>query len=95
MSWDNACLDQFWVKSQGNLYSTNLMLIRPRYLRRYRQIVEILADYGFGAVLAQIGMSERLNIPRRWRRRRVIPGDEMTNARRLRLAFDDLGPTFI
>jgi ubiquinone biosynthesis protein len=71
------------------------MLIRPRYLRRYRQIVEILADYGFGAVLAQIGLSDRLNIPRRWRRRTIIPGDEMTNARRLRLAFDDLGPTFI
>jgi ubiquinone biosynthesis protein len=71
------------------------MLIRPRYLRRYRQIVEILADYGFGAVLAQMGMSDRLNIPRRWRRRRDIPGDEMTNARRLRLALEELGPTFI
>jgi ubiquinone biosynthesis protein len=71
------------------------MLIRPRYLRRYRQIVEILADYGFGAVLAQMGLSDRLNIPRRWRRRRDIPGDDMTNARRLRLALEDMGPTFI
>lgn len=71
------------------------MLIRPRYLRRYRQIVEILADYGFGAALAQMGMSDRLNIPRRWRRRRGVPGDEMTNARRLRLALEELGPTFI
>jgi ubiquinone biosynthesis protein len=71
------------------------MLIRPRYLRRYRQIVEILADYGFGAFLAQMGMSERLNVPRWWRRRRTIPGDEMTNPRRLRRALEDLGPTFI
>ncbi len=71
------------------------MLIRPRYLRRYRQIVEILADYGFGAFLAQMGMSERFNIPRWWRRRRTIPGDEMTNPRRLRRALEDLGPTFI
>lgn len=71
------------------------MLIRPRYLRRYRQIVEILADYGFGAILAQMGISDRFNIPRRWRRRKDIPGYEMTNARRLRLAFEDLGPTFI
>ena len=70
------------------------MLIRPRYLRRYRQIVEILADYGFGAFLAQMGLSDRLNIPRRWRRR-DIPGDSMTNPRRLRRAFEDLGPTFI
>ena len=71
------------------------MLIRPRYLRRYRQIVEILADYGFGAVLAQMGLSDRLNIPRRWRHRRDIPGDDMTNPRRLRRAFEELGPTFI
>ena len=71
------------------------MLIRPRYLRRYRQIVEILADYGFGAFLAQMGMSERFNVPRWWRRRRTIPGDEMTNPRRLRRALEDLGPTFI
>jgi ubiquinone biosynthesis protein len=71
------------------------MLIRPRYLRRYRQIVEILADYGFGAVLAQMRLSDRLNIPRRWRRRRDIPGDAMTNPRRLRRAMEDLGPTFI
>ncbi len=71
------------------------MLIRPRYLRRYRQIVEILADYGFGAVLAQMGLSDRLNIPRRWRRRRDIPGDAMNNPRRLRRALEDLGPTFI
>ena len=71
------------------------MLIRPRYLRRYRQIVEILADYGFGAVLAQMGLSDRLNVPRRWRRRRDIPGDDMTNPRRLRRALEELGPTFI
>ncbi len=71
------------------------MLIRPRYFRRYRQIVEILADYGFGAFLAQMGMSDRLNIPRWWRRRRDLPGDAMTNPRRLRRALEDLGPTFI
>jgi ubiquinone biosynthesis protein len=71
------------------------MLIRPRYFRRYRQIVEILADYGFGAFLAQMGMSDRLNIPRWWRRRRDMPGDAMTNPRRLRRALEDLGPTFI
>ena len=71
------------------------MLIRPRYLRRYRQIVEILADYGFGAFLAQMGMSDRFNIPRWWRRRRDIPGDAMTNPRRLRRGLEDLGPTFI
>jgi ubiquinone biosynthesis protein len=71
------------------------MLIRPRYLRRYRQIVSILFDYGFGAVLNQLGMGERLNIPRRVRRRKVLPEDTFSNARRLRMALEELGPTFI
>lgn len=71
------------------------MLIRPRYLRRYRQIVSILFDYGFGAVLNQLGMGERLNLPRRVRRRKVLPDDTFSNARRLRMALEELGPTFI
>jgi ubiquinone biosynthesis protein len=70
------------------------MLLRPRYLRRYRQIAEILADYGFGAALAQFGLSERLNLPRAWRRKKAAV-EELTNARRLRLAIEEMGPTFI
>lgn len=71
------------------------MLIKPRYLRRYRQIVSILFDYGFGAALNQLGMGERLNIPRRVRKRKVLPEDTFSNARRLRMAIEELGPTFI
>ncbi len=71
------------------------MLIRPRYLRRYRQIVSILFDYGFGAALNQLGMGERLNIPRRVRKRKVAADDTFSNARRLRMAIEELGPTFI
>jgi ubiquinone biosynthesis protein len=71
------------------------MLIRPRYLRRYRQIVSILFDYGFGAALNQLGLGERLNIPRRVRKRKVLADDTYSNPRRLRLALEELGPTFI
>lgn len=69
------------------------MFIRPRYFRRYRQIAEILADYGFGAFLAQMGLSERLNLPRRFLRRKAL--GEITLARRVRLLLEELGPTFI
>lgn len=69
------------------------MFIRPRTFRRYRQIAEILADYGFGALLAQMGLSERLNLPRRFRRRKAL--GEITLARRVRLLLEELGPTFI
>lgn len=71
------------------------MHLGPRHLRRYRQITGILVDYGFGAVLAQLGISERLNIPRRLLRRRPAIEGELSNAKRLRLALEELGPTFI
>jgi len=54
-----------------------------------------LFDYGFGAALNQLGMGERLNIPRRVRKRKVLPEDTFSNARRLRMAIEELGPTFI
>ena len=71
------------------------MRFRPRHISRYRQIAEILIDYGFGAFLAQIGLSDRLNIPRRLFRRRPILGEDLSMPRRLRLALEELGPTFI
>ena len=70
------------------------MLLRPRHLRRYSQIAQVLSDYGFGALLAQLGLSDRLNLPRRIFRRKA-PEDELSAARRVRLALEELGPTFI
>lgn len=71
------------------------MRLRPRHLRRYRDIAEILADHGFGTVLTQLGLSDRLNLPRRILRRTPSIGDELSVARRLRLTIEDLGPTYI
>ncbi len=71
------------------------MRLRPRHLRRYRQIVEILADYGFGAFLRQLGISERLNLPRRVFRHQPSVEAELSTARRVRLAMEELGPTFV
>ncbi len=71
------------------------MRLRPRHLRRYRDIAEILADHGFGAVLTQLGVSERLNLPRRLIRRKPVPEDELTHPIRARTTLEDLGPTFV
>jgi ubiquinone biosynthesis protein len=71
------------------------MRLGPRHLRRYRQIVGILADYGFGAFLAQVGISERLNLPRRLLRRKPAIVEELTLGQRIRLAIEELGPTFV
>ncbi len=71
------------------------MFLRPRHLRRYREIAEILADYGFGAILTQLGLGEHLNLPRRIIRRRPLDDETVSLPRRFRLVIEDLGPTFI
>lgn len=71
------------------------MFLRPRHIRRYREIAEILADYGFGAILTQLGLSEHLNLPRRILRRRPLDEERVSLPRRFRLVIEDLGPTFV
>jgi ubiquinone biosynthesis protein len=71
------------------------MHLGPRHLRRYREITGILVDYGFGAVLAQLGLSDQLNIPRRLLRRKPAIVEELSLPQRIRLALEELGPTFI
>jgi ubiquinone biosynthesis protein len=71
------------------------MHLRPRHLRRYREIAEILADRGFGAILTQLGLSERLNLPRRIIRRQPTPEDALTLPARVRTTLEELGPTFV
>ncbi len=71
------------------------MRLRPRHLRRYRKIAEILADHGFGALLTQLGLSERLNLPRRLIRRQPAPEDDLTLPVRVRTTLEELGPTFV
>lgn len=70
------------------------MLRPPRHLRRYRQIIEVLARHGFGAALTQLGIRRRLALPRRLLRLER-PTDEITPGQHLRLALEELGPTFI
>jgi len=66
-----------------------------RHLRRYQQIARILTRYGFGYILTQLGIG-----------RAITPGLEKlrfssseilraTPAERVRMAIEELGPTFI
>ena len=64
--------------------------ISYRRFRRYRQIINILVRNGFG------GLLELLKLRRISRKRRQIIGAPPSpRARRLRLALEELGPTFI
>jgi ubiquinone biosynthesis protein len=66
-----------------------------RHLRRYRQIVRILSRYGFGHILTQLGFG-RMIAPGlqklRFSTAEILRG---TPAERVRMAVEELGPTFI
>ena len=72
-----------------------MALLTPRHLGRYRQIAEILIGHGFGAVVTQLGLARRLDLPRRLFRRHEEVPDEITPAEHVRLALEELGPTFV
>ena len=69
------------------------MLLRPKYLARARQVAGVLIGHGFEDVLATVDLG-RL-VPGRRRPRR--PPHELSHerAKHLRLALQELGPTYI
>jgi ubiquinone biosynthesis protein len=70
------------------------LLRRARSLRRYRQIVAVLLKYGFDQVLGQMRIFTRLRI-RRKAPEKVVGLERLTYAQRIRLALEELGPTFV
>lgn len=66
---------------------------QARYLRRYRQIAQVLGHHGFGFLVDQLGLSPLLSLPARIARR--TPPDELSGPERLRHALSELGPTFV
>ncbi len=63
-------------------------------LRRFRQVINVLVRYGFGEAMTRIRLWEAVNFERRiLRREPKLP--ELTAPQRLRLALEELGPTFI
>jgi len=67
-----------------------------RNINRYRQILAILLKYGFGNIIDVLKIDQYLEIGlkmiSRTRRERV---EKLTPAERVRLLFEELGPTFI
>ena len=71
------------------------MPLTTRHLNRYRQIAEVLVGHGFGALLAQVGLDRHLGLPW-WLFRKEQPDEaEITPAQHVRLALEELGPTFV
>jgi ubiquinone biosynthesis protein len=66
-----------------------------RSIKRYRQIVRVLFKYGFDNLLAYLSLTELVTRWRRLLRREQSVLAELTQAERMRLALEELGPTFI
>ena len=66
-----------------------------RSIKRYRQIVRVLFKYGFDNLLAYLNLTEFVTRWRRLFRRESTILTELNQAERMRLALEELGPTFI
>ena len=66
-----------------------------RSLRRYWNIVRVLSAYGFDHVLEMLGLSEMLARSKRLLRPGRADIARLSAAERMRLALEELGPTFI
>ena len=68
---------------------------RFRHFRRYRQIVGVLVKYGFGHILSQMRIFTFLKLGKRFLVREKREIEELGYAQRIRLAMEELGPTFV
>jgi ubiquinone biosynthesis protein len=62
-------------------------------LKRYREIVSVLARHGFGSYLENLQIKRRVSPPPRWLKQEV--NSHVSPAEHLRLALEELGPTFV
>ena len=70
------------------------LLRRAKTLPRYRQIAGVLFKYGFGHLLDQMRIFTFLRLRKKILKKRVKL-EELTYAQRIRLALEELGPTFV
>lgn len=67
-----------------------------RHLNRYRQILTILFKYGFGDLVDTLKIEQYLEIALQMiSRKRREQVEKLTRAERIRMALEELGPTFV
>ena len=67
-----------------------------RHLARYRQILAVLIKYGFGDLIELLRIDQYIEIGLQvLTQKRREPVDKQSRAERIRMAFEELGPTFI
>jgi ubiquinone biosynthesis protein len=66
-----------------------------RHLQRYREIARILVRHGFGELVDTLELLPYLSLPRRLLRREDSVSSPLGVPHRVRLALEELGPTFV
>jgi len=66
-----------------------------RNLRRTRKIIGVFAKYGFAEIVDRTGMAARARLSARLRSRKATDVRPLNAPQRLRMALEELGPTFI
>lgn len=67
-----------------------------RHINRYRQVLTVLMKYGFGGLIDRLRISQYLEIGLQWiTREHRLPLETLTIPQRVRMALEELGPTFI
>jgi ubiquinone biosynthesis protein len=67
-----------------------------RHLARYRQILTVLFKYGFGDLLEMLKIDQYIEVGLQMiSKKRAERTEKMTRPQRLRMAFEELGPTYI
>ncbi|MBI1310150.1 AarF/ABC1/UbiB kinase family protein [bacterium] len=66
-----------------------------RNLGRMRQIVSVLLNYGFGDLVDRLHLRGYVRLGQRLLRRKGEPTPPLSRAQRVRLALEELGPTFV
>lgn len=63
---------------------------------RYRQIIAVFTKHGFGFLMDQLGLFSSPRLKRSTRNRKAKPrSSKLSTGERLRLSFEELGPTFV
>ena len=68
-----------------------------RHLNRYRQILTILFKYGFGDLLEMLKIDQYIEVGLQMisKKKREVRFERLTRPQGLRMAFEELGPTYI
>jgi ubiquinone biosynthesis protein len=67
-----------------------------RHLNRYRQILGILFKHGFGDLIERLKIEQYIEVGLQLiSKKRREPGEKLSRAERVRMAFEELGPTYI